>query len=246
MRQVGPTGKHIVRVGCMDANSKANRYQSAGKASSSSFQQLPAGHFFAAAHKDVWQMQAAGRGLPLSSTGSSGIGNGNSSNPAVNAARASSSSADDADLELDAVVQDSCDAHLTCARQTSQCSSISDVCGVAAVVCPHGQPFKGCALAMPAPERFLYYDLLLAHLLASSEVQLVYLDTGCSYAAHWRLHIPGVAGPVLIRVPWWHARGHGAKCYLKNSGLYLPGEAQAPLNADQTASTRNVVRMLLS
>lgn len=80
---------------------------------------------------------------------------------------------------------------------------------------------------MPAPERFLYYDLLLAHVLASSDVQLVYIDTGCTYAAHWRLHIPGVAGPVLIKVPWWHARGHGSKCYLKNSGLWAqPTQSQ--------------------
>lgn len=104
MRQIGPTGKPIVRVACFDANVKANRYQNAGKASSSSFQQLPAGQFFGPAHKDVWHLQAAGRGLPLSSTGSSGISNGSSSSPAVNAARASSSSADDADIELNAVV----------------------------------------------------------------------------------------------------------------------------------------------
>jgi hypothetical protein len=210
--QVGLTGKAILPVACFDANAKANRYRSAGKASSTSFEQLPTGRFFAQADADVWKYQAAGGGLPLSSTGSSGIGS------------SSGSGADDADLELESAMQDDCHPHLTCARDTSQCSSISDVCGVAAGVCAHGQPLAGCALAMPAPERFLYYDLIVAHLLTQADVQLMYIDTGCSYAAHWRLHMPADAAPAVIKIPWWHARGHGASCFLKNSGLYLPGE----------------------
>ena len=211
--QVGPTGKPIVPVACFDANAKANRYASAGKASSTSFEQLPPGRFFAQAHADVWGQQAAGGGLPLSSTGSSGIGSNS----------ASGADAADLDLELETVMQDDCHPNLSCARDTSQCSSISDVCGVAAGVCAHGQPLAGCALAMPAPERLLYYDLLVSHMLKDADVQLLYLDTGCRYAAHWPLHMPSDAAPAVIKVPWWHARGHGASCFLKNSGFYLPG-----------------------
>jgi hypothetical protein len=221
MEQIGPTGKPVVPVACFDANAKANRYRSAGKASSSSgFHQLPHGHFFADAHTDVWKMQAAGGGLPLSSTGSSGLGGGSSSSSTGLA----SSSADDADLEAEAMARDNCHPHLTCARDTSQCSSISDVCGLAAGVCAHGQPLKKCVLAMPAPERFTYYDVLLAHLLMGADVRLMYIDTGCSYKAHWRVHMPDGTGPFVIRIPWWHARGHGLLCFLKNSGLYHPGE----------------------
>jgi hypothetical protein len=227
MAQVGPTGKPIVPVACFDANAKANRYHSAGKASSTGFEQLPAGRFFAQAHADVWKRQAEGCGLPLSGTGSSGIGSSSSS----------ASGADDADLGLESATQDDCHPNLTCARDTSQCSSISDVCGVAAGVCAHGQPLAGCALAMPAPDRFLYYDLLLAHLLKDAHVRLMYIDTGCSYAAHWRLHMPADVAPDVIKVPWWHARGHGASCFLKNSGLYLPGELR---NATPHVSPRNL------
>lgn len=215
MAQVGPTGKPIVPVACFDANAKANRYQSAGEASSTSFEQLPPGHFFAQAHADAWQLLAAGGRLPLSSTGTSGIGS------------SSASGANDADLELETGMPDECHPRLSCARDTSQCSSISDVCGIAAGVCAHGQPIAGCALAMPAPERFLYYDLLLAHLLKTAEVKLMYIDTGCSYGAHWRLHMPGEAAPDVIKIPWWHARGHGPSCFLKNSGFYIPGELSA-------------------
>lgn len=220
MAQIGPTGKPVVPVACFDANAKANRYRSAGKASSSSgFHQLPHGHFFADANADVWKMQAAGGGLPLSSTGSSGLGGGSS-----NGSNAPVSSADDADLEAEAMARDNCHPQLSCARDTSQCSSISDVCGLAAGVCAHGQPLKKCVLAMPAPERFTYYDVLLAHVLVGADVRLMYIDTGCSYKAHWRVHMPDGTGPFVVRIPWWHARGHGLLCFLKNSGLYHPGE----------------------
>lgn len=213
MRLVGPSGRPVLPVACFDANAKANHYRSAGKASSSSFQQLPPGRFFAAAHADVWGLQAVGP-LPLSSTGTSGLGPSNHS----------SGSSDDAELELQAVVGDSCHPRITCARETSLCSSISDVCGVAAGVCSHGQPLLGCAIAMPAPERFLYYDIMLSHMLSFADVQLMYLDTGCSYAPHWRDRMPAGVGPSAIKIGWWHARGHGPACFLKNSGLYYPGE----------------------
>lgn len=219
MRQVGSSGKPVLSVACFDANAKANHYRSAGKASSSSFQQLEPGRFFADAHADVWRMHTAAGPLPLCSTRTSGLGDSTSSSGGN-----SSEAGDDADFELQAVVQDSCHPRITCARETSLCSSISDVCGIAAGVCSHGLPLLGCALAMPAPERFLFYDLILSHLLKVAHVQLMYLDTACSYGAHWRHHMPQDAGPSLIKVGWWHARGHGAGCFLKNSGLYLSGE----------------------
>ena len=209
MRLIGPSGKPVLPVACFDANAKANHYRSAGKASSGRFEELPQGRFFAAANADVWKMQAAGP-LPLFHTGTSGLVHSNHSN----------GSSDDADFE------DSCHPRITCARETSLCSSISDVCGVAAGVCSHGQPLLGCAIAMPAPERFVFYDLLLSHLLSSADVQLMYLDTGCSYGPHWRNNMPAGVGPSATKVGWWHARGHGAACLLKHSGLFHPGETK--------------------
>jgi hypothetical protein len=79
-------------------------------------------------------------------------------------------------------------------------------------------------LAMPAPERFLYYDVLVSFLLQLVDLNLLYLDTGCTYAAHWRIYMADDPGPLQIKLPWWHARGHGAECYLENSGFYMPGE----------------------
>ena len=85
-------------------------------------------------------------------------------------------------------------------------------------------PLLGCMLAMPAPERFLYYDLLVSFLLQRVDLKVLYLDTGCTYAAHWRIHMSDVPRPLNIKLPWWHARGHGPDCYLQNSGFYMPGE----------------------
>ena len=232
MPLVGPSGKPVLSAACFDANVKANHYRSAGKASSSSFQELPSGRFFADAHADVWRLKAAGP-LPLSSTGTSGLGGSGQSSGSNH-----SSAGDDADYELQAVVDDSCHPRITCARETSLCSSISDVCGVAAGVCSHGLPLLGCAIAMPAPERFLYYDLTLSHLLRRVHLQLMYLDIGCSYRAQWLHYMPQDLGLETIKIGWWHARGHGPGCFLKNSGLYLPGKA---LNKHATLAQTVVV-----
>ena len=139
--------------------------------------------------------------------------------------------ADDIALELEAHIEHHCHPRLSCARGTSLSSSISDECGVAGAVCSHGVPLLGCMLAMPAPERFLYYDLLVAFLLQLVDLNVLYLDTGCTYAAHWRIYMSGVQDPLQIKLPWWHARGHGAECYLQNSGFYMPGESRSALPA---------------
>jgi hypothetical protein len=131
--------------------------------------------------------------------------------------------ADEVSIEVDG----ECHPVLSCARSTSQRSGVCDECGVVGGVCSHGQPLQGAFLAMPAPERFLYYDLVLQELLLDADVNIMYLDTGCSYARHRQLHLPEAAAPRHIRVPWWHARGHGVNCYLQNSGLYLPGRLPA-------------------
>lgn len=130
---------------------------------------------------------------------------------------------DDEDLELEAHALHSCHPRLTCARQVSPVSGINDETGLAGLVCSHGVPLLGSVLAMPAPERFLYYDLLLLHVLEKADVEIFFLDIGCTYAKHVRLYLPNLDGLGIIKLPWWHARGHGSACYVKNSGLYLSG-----------------------
>ena len=53
-----------------------------------------------------------------------------------------------------------CDSHLTCARQTARASSIIDVHGVLAYVCPHGQPARGVLMDMHTPEQFRCADTI--------------------------------------------------------------------------------------
>lgn len=195
----------MLSVACFDGNVKGKQYASAGKAASLGMEQQLCGLFFGEAHRDVWQLQAAGQGLPLSSTGSSGLGSSSSS---------SSSDSSDQPVADDCSLE--CHPHLTCARETPQGNSVSDVCGLVAGVCAHGQPLLGSVLAMPAAERSLSYDLTLSHILKDADLRLMYLDTACKYAAHWDLHMPAGTGPGLFKVPWWHARGHGSVCFLKN------------------------------
>lgn len=220
---VGATGKPFLFAAATDAMVKGNRYKSAGR--SSSVSQDSEHMFFGQPHKQLMVLSAAGQ-LPLSSafdasSGSVRMQAGGSADAAADAA-----AADDEALELDAHIEHQCHPRLSCARETSVNNSISDECGIAGVVCTHGQPLLGCMLAMPAPERFLYFDLLVSYLLHLVELQVLFLDTGCTYTAHWRLHMPEPP-PAHIKVPWWHGRGHGSDCFLRNSGFYLPGESMA-------------------
>lgn len=196
------TAQPLLKAVCFDANVKANRYRSAGRSGGYDGVERTHQHFLGAAHAELWELVASGELPPTSSR------------------QRNTAAGDDVDLELDG----QCHPHLSCARETSLVSGISDECGLVGGVCSHGQPLVGGFAAMPAPERLLYYDLILKHKLLEAGVDIMFLDTGCTYARHWQLHMPEDAPkPVHIRVPWWHARGHGSSCYLRNSGLYLSG-----------------------
>jgi hypothetical protein len=192
--------KPIIVATSFDSVVKPNRYKSAGRSGGYSEACAVLGRFFGRAHTKLWEMKASGE-LYVAQSLQAEVG------------------ADEVSIE----VAGECHPLLSCARETSLQSGISDECGVTGGVCSHGQPLLGMFLAMPAPERFLYYDLALQELLLEARVNVMYLDTGCSYSRHRQLHLPLAAAPSHIRVPWWHARGHGASCYLCNSGLYLPG-----------------------
>jgi hypothetical protein len=173
------------------------------------------GRYLGVASTQVWQLHASGS-LPICPPDVF------TQQPAAGAA-----DVDDEELELEAHAASSCHPRLQCARERSQGSSINDECGIAGVVCSHGLPLHGGMLEMPAPERFLYYDLLMVQVLQQADVDIMFLDTGCTYARHWQLYLAEGPAPGAIKVPWWHARGHGPSCYVKNSGLYLQGAAPA-------------------
>lgn len=233
----GPTGKPFLTAACFDANAKANRLASAGRgrvynASHTSDDTF----FFGPVHRELCKLDSAGP-LPLSASypGSNGSGpdssNGtaagtdsNSSGDASSAVSGSdrAAAASDEELEAEAQVEHNCHPNLSCARESSVSSSISDEHGMVGAVCAHGQGLLGLMMAMPAPERLLYYDLAASYLATLVDLGVMYLDTGCIFKAHWERHMPGLP-PFAIWLPWWHARGHGEDCYLKNSGFYKPG-----------------------
>jgi hypothetical protein len=135
----------------------------------------------------------------------------------------------DVELEAEATAQTHCHPRLSCARETSASMSMLDEHGLAGLVCSHGQPLRGGFLAMDRPERFYYYDHLLADVLERSSINIFYLDTGCTYGRHWEHTFPEEAPrPTHIRVPLWHAQAHGPDCFTVNSGMYLPGECLMP------------------
>jgi hypothetical protein len=236
----GPTGKPFLTAACFDGNAKANRLASAGRGRANSVSDTCSDRFFfGAVHQEMWKLHSAGP-LPLSAAYPGSINSGpNSSSSDGNASGSASSSggaagsagvgpdsaaaAGDDELVVEAQVEHNCHPNLSCARESSVSSSISDEHGIVGAVCAHGQPLLELFLAMPAHERLLFYDYAASYLAAQVDLGVMYLDTGCIFAAHWRLHMPGPP-PFDIKLPWWHARGHGEDCYLKNSGFYKPGK----------------------
>lgn len=199
----------LMKAVCFDANVKANRYKMVGHSGTYDCASQTLTRFIGAAHQKVWQLKAEGP-LPVAP-------------PRQNLAAEddTTATADDVDLELEG----RCHPKLSCARETSSQSGVSDECGLVGAVCSHGQPLLGMFIAMPAPERFLYYDVLMEQLLSDVAVSIMYLDTGCTYSKHVSLYGDADAPrPEFIKVPWWHAIGHRSQCFLVNSGLYLPGE----------------------
>jgi hypothetical protein len=234
----GPTGKPFLSAACFDGNAKANRLASAGRGRANAVSDTCSDTlFFGSVHQEVWKLHSAGP-LPLSATFPGSIGSGqdssdgsaagsgsNSRRRADTAAAGTNGAAADSDeeLEAEAQVEHNCHPNLSCARESSVSSSISDEHGIVGAVCAHGQPLLELYLAMPAHERLLFYDLAASFLAARVDLGVMYLDTGCIFEAHWNRHMPGPP-PFDIKLPWWHARGHGEDCYLKNSGFYKPGE----------------------
>lgn len=195
----GPTGKPFLTAACFDANAKANRLASAGRGRVYTVSDaLGDTLFFGPVHQVLSKLDA-GR-LPLSATypGSDGSGPDSSDGNAAgtdsnsNGGTDSAAAASDEELETEAQVEHNCHPNLSCARESSVSSSISDEHGIVGAVCAHGQGLLGLFMGMPAPERLLYYDLAASYLATLVDLGVMYLDTGCIFEAHWKRHMPGL------------------------------------------------------
>ncbi|KAF6255126.1 hypothetical protein COO60DRAFT_1641828 [Scenedesmus sp. NREL 46B-D3] len=162
----------IILAACFDSAVKPNRYNSAGRSGGYMGAAAVLGRFLGKAHDKLWHMTSSGE-LYVAQSRIAELGA----------------------HEVSIGVDGECHPILTCSRLTSQRSGLCDEFGLTGYVCSHGQPLLGMFLAMPAPERFLYYDLALQELLLEARVNVMYLDTGCSYSRHLQLHSPEAAAP---------------------------------------------------
>ncbi|KAF6246657.1 hypothetical protein COO60DRAFT_1200439 [Scenedesmus sp. NREL 46B-D3] len=126
---------------CFDSAVKPNRYNSAGRSGGYMGAAAVLGLFLGKAHDKLWHMTSSGELYVAQS-------------------RIAELGADEVSIEVDG----ECHPILTCSRLTSQRSGLCDAFGLTGSVCSHGQPLLDMFLAMPAPERFLYYDLALQEL----------------------------------------------------------------------------------
>lgn len=207
-------GLPVLKTVSVDANVKLSRYRSAGRSAGHANAPRTWSVFLGAAHDVVWNL-AGESALPLSLPAAD--------TAAAAAGAAGEVAADDVELELQVEETLHCHPRLHCDREFSQRSSILDECGMVGGVCSHGQPLAGWFMAMPAPERSLFYDALVSKGCTAAVLDILYLDIGCSYKRHWELYMGHAAGPTHVKVPWWHAKTHGESCYLQNSGMYHPG-----------------------
>eukprot|EP00887_Chlorella_sp_A99_P007383 scaffold2.g7383.t1 len=127
-----------------------------------------------------------------------------------------------------------CTTALHCSRTTTLHRGLLDICGLAIIVCAHGFPALGLALAIPSAEQHAFYDALFsALLLARADICHIYLDLACRYAGAFQrlLHgmvdrseiAPAVARRIRLLVPWMHAFDHDLSCQLLYRGLDLKG-----------------------
>jgi hypothetical protein len=184
-------GKPLLRAVVADGNVKANRYNSAGSADPRENAAFEGTRFLSQPHKRVWELHQQGS-LPMAATMDSGAGSSDAGVaaplPSLSSDAASlltppgccvaSTGDTDADLEAEAHATQHCHPRLSCAREASRSSGISHVHGLVAFTCTHGQPLRGCTIAMCSPERMLFYDLPLSLLLKFYAIGVMYLDHG--------------------------------------------------------------------
>ena len=135
-----------------------------------------------------------------------------------------------------------CSAELHCARaEAPAASGPCDVHGVVGGVCPHGLPLRGLFMDMHGPEQFVYYLVLLKHLVlrctaTGVKLQDIYVDFACRLVKTWErflekqgsLHFQTEADLQAARglrllVNWMHGMSHEPSCQLQHNGRHTEG-----------------------
>ena len=128
-----------------------------------------------------------------------------------------------------------CSSSLHCARpEAPAATGPCDVHGMVGGVCSHSFPLRGVFMDMHGPEQFVYYLVLLSHLIkACPSVRDVYVDFACRLSVTWRRFIAKqgaryftsevestAAGRLRLLVNWMHGSSHDLSCQLQNNGRY--------------------------
>jgi hypothetical protein len=122
-----------------------------------------------------------------------------------------------------------CATSLTCNRVTAHPSRADmDYTGIVGAACVHGTPGENMIIIMKTPEMHAYYDFLVsAGMEARPETCAIYLDLACRYTSSFEAMMKELAeaGRTLreatkLLLPWMHGFDHDMACQLKHSGLF--------------------------
>ena len=122
-----------------------------------------------------------------------------------------------------------CATSLTCNRVTAHPSRADmDYTGIVGAACVHGTPGENMIIIMKTPEMHAYYDFLVsAGMEARPETCAIYLDLACRYTSSFEAMMKELAEAGLtlreatkLLLPWMHGFDHDMACQLKHSGLF--------------------------
>lgn len=138
-----------------------------------------------------------------------------------------------------AAEETSCSASLSCSRpEAVNSGSPCDIHGMVGAVCTHTIPVRHTFMDMRGPEQFIYYLVLLFHLVtmvvqANMLLGDVYIDFACRLCKTWQRIVnarrdltPTVrdaCGRLRIIVNWMHGSSHDIACQLQHGGRYAAG-----------------------
>ncbi|KAL4447657.1 hypothetical protein ABPG75_004876 [Micractinium tetrahymenae] len=120
----------------------------------------------------------------------------------------------------------SCEAQLSCARDTARAGGQLDERNISGAVCgAHGVPVRGLFMSSPAHEHFGQYSATVAVALALLPLLAVFvLDINCQFSKHlWRT-LPLWAVRLRFYIDWLHAKaGHNLECQLAFNAMFGEG-----------------------
>ena len=131
-----------------------------------------------------------------------------------------------------------CTSSLHCARPEAPATvGPCDVHGVVSGVCAHSIPLRGTAVDMHGPEQFVYYLIIIAHLVNTCKaLRYVYVDFACRLSVTWQRFVTNHGAQVfpseaaynaalglLLLVNWMHGSSHDMSCQIVNNGRFTEG-----------------------